>query len=97
MSYFNFNNIRQQPASIMKDERFRLLWHEDLQHSLVLLFASKQDLKDAMTFAEITNALSLHSIKNHDWHIQACSTLTGDRVFDGLEWISQQVTGKAPS
>ncbi|ESR46287.1 hypothetical protein CICLE_v10003728mg [Citrus x clementina] len=83
--------------SIMKDELFRLLWHEDLQHSLVLIFANKQDLKDAMTSAEITNALSLHSIKNHDWHIQACSTLTGDGVFDGLEWISQQVTGKAPS
>lgn len=81
----------------MKDELFRLLGHEDLQHSVVLIFANKQDLKDAMTPAEITDALSLHSIKNHDWHIQACSTLTGGRVFDGLEWISQQVTGKAPS
>ena len=84
--------------SIMKDELFRLLWHEDLQHTLLYFSLQvKQDLNDAMTSVEITNALSLHSIKNHDWHIQACSTLTGGRVFDGLEWISQQVTGKAPS
>ncbi|MCD7466057.1 hypothetical protein HAX54_002407 [Datura stramonium] len=43
----------------------------------VLAFANKQDLKDAMTPAEITDALPLHSIKTHDWHIQACCALTG--------------------
>ncbi|PON79938.1 Small GTP-binding domain containing protein [Trema orientale] len=83
--------------SIMKDELFRLLGHDDLQHSVLLVYANKQDLKDAMTPAEITDALSLHSIKNHDWHIQACSALTGDGLYDGLGWIAQRVTGKAPS
>nr|POF14428.1 adp-ribosylation factor-like protein 5 [Quercus suber] len=83
--------------SIMKDELFRLLGHEDLQHSVILVFANKQDLKDAMTPAEITDALSLHSIKNHDWHIQACCALTGEGLYDGLGWIAQRVTGKAPS
>lgn len=83
--------------SIMKDELFRLLPNEDLQQSVVLVFANKQDLKDAMTPAEITDALSLHSIKNHDWHIQACSALTGDGLYDGLGWIAQHVAGKATS
>ena len=83
--------------SIMKEEIFRLLGHDDLQHSVILVFANKQDLKDAMTPAEITDALSLHSIKNHDWHIQACCALTGDGLHDGLGWIAQRVTGKAPS
>lgn len=83
--------------TIMKDELFRLLGHEDLQQAVVLVFANKQDLKDAMTPVEITDALSLHSIKNHDWHIQACSALTGDGLYDGLGWIAQQVTGKATS
>ncbi|KAL9317972.1 hypothetical protein ACSQ67_014489 [Phaseolus vulgaris] len=83
--------------SVMKDELFRLLGHEDLQHSVVLVFANKQDIKDAMTPAEITDALSLHSIKDHDWHIQACCALTGDGLYDGLGWIAQRVTGKAPT
>lgn len=83
--------------SVMKDELFRLLGHEDLQHSVVLVFANKQDLKDAMTPAEISDALSLHSIKNHDWHIQACCALTGEGLYDGLGWIAQRVTGKASS
>jgi ADP-ribosylation factor-like protein 5B len=71
--------------SIIKDELFKLLQHEDLQSSAVLVFANKQDLKDAMTPAEISDALSLHSIKNHDWHIQACCALTGEGLWDGLE------------
>ena len=82
---------------IMKDELFRLLPHEDLQNAVVVVFANKQDLKDAMTPAEITEALSLHSIKNHDWHIQACCALTGDGLYDGLGWIAQRVAGKATS
>ncbi|RYR38506.1 hypothetical protein Ahy_A09g043549 [Arachis hypogaea] len=83
--------------SIMKDELFRLLGHDELQHSVILVFANKQDIKDAMTPAEITDALSLHSIKDHDWHIQACCALTGEGLYDGLGWIAGRVTGKAPS
>ncbi|MBA0830840.1 hypothetical protein Goarm_015342 [Gossypium armourianum] len=91
------DSVDRSRITIMKEELFRLLAHEDLQHSVILVFANKQDLKDAMTPAEITDALSLHSIKNHDWHIQACSALTGDGLYDGLGWIAQHVTGKAPS
>ncbi|KAL1341941.1 hypothetical protein AAHE18_09G123400 [Arachis hypogaea] len=83
--------------SIMKDELFRLLGHDELQHSLILVFANKQDIKDAMTPAEITDALSLHSIKDHDWHIQACCALTGEGLYDGLGWIARRVTGKVPT
>lgn len=84
-------------VSIMKEELLRLLQHEDLEHAVVLVFANKQDLKDAMTPAEITDALSLHSIKNHDWHIQASCALTGEGLYDGLGWIAQRVSGKATS
>lgn len=80
--------------AIVKDELFRLLQHDDLQQAVVLVFANKQDLKDAMTPSEISDALSLHSIKNHDWHIQACCALTGEGLYDGLGWIAQHVTGK---
>ncbi|KAK8557273.1 hypothetical protein V6N13_013548 [Hibiscus sabdariffa] len=91
------DSVDRARITIMKEELFRLLSHDDLQNSVILVFANKQDLKDAMTPAEITDALSLHSIKTHDWHIQACSALTGDGLYDGLGWIAQHVTGKAPS
>ncbi|TVU25073.1 hypothetical protein EJB05_27552 [Eragrostis curvula] len=81
--------------NIIKDELFRLLQHGDLESAVVLVFANKQDLKDAMSPAEITDALSLHSIKNHDWHIQASCAITGEGLYDGLGWIAQKVAGKA--
>ncbi|KAG6732762.1 hypothetical protein I3842_01G193700 [Carya illinoinensis] len=83
--------------AVITDELFRLLGQEDLQHSVILVFANKQDLKDAMTPAEITDCLSLHSIENHDWHIQACCALTGEGLYDGLSWIAHRVTSKGPS
>ncbi|MBA0813099.1 hypothetical protein Gohar_026981 [Gossypium harknessii] len=58
--------------TLIKDQLFRLLRHEDRQHFVILVFANKQDIKDAKTLAEITDALSLRCIKTHDWHIQAC-------------------------
>lgn len=91
------DNTDRARISIMKDELFRLLQHGDLEHSVVLVFANKQDLKEAMSPAEITDALSLHSIKNHDWHIQACCALTGEGLYDGLGWIAQKVSGKPDS
>lgn len=80
---------------IIKDELFRLLQHTDLEGAVVLVFANKQDLKDAMPPAEITDALSLHSIKNHDWHIQASCAITGEGLYDGLGWIAEKVKASA--
>lgn len=83
----------RQRIGITKQELFSLLSHEDLGQAVVLVFANKQDLKEAMSPAEISEALSLHTIKNHDWHIQACCALTGEGLFEGLGWIAQHVTG----
>ena len=79
---------------LVKDELFPLLQHEELRQAVVLVFANKQDLKGAMTAAEISDALSLHSIKHHDWHIQASCALTGEGLYDGLGWIAQHVSGQ---
>ncbi|KMZ73847.1 putative ADP-ribosylation factor [Zostera marina] len=81
--------------SIMKDELFKLLQNVDLGNTVVLVFANKHDLKDAMSPAEIIDALSLHSIKNNDWHIQASCAISGDGLYDGLRWIAQKVSGSS--
>lgn len=57
-------------------ELFNLLDHEHLQGAAILIMANKQDLKDAMTVKEMTDVLSLHTIKRHDWHIQVGSLCT---------------------
>ena len=52
---------------------FFCLWTntgKDLRNAVVLVFANKQDLKGALSSAELTQALGLHEIQNHEWHIQ---------------------------
>lgn len=53
-------------------------WWQSLRAAKILVFANKQDLKGAMTSAELSDALNLHAVKDHDWHIQACCALTGE-------------------
>uniref|UniRef100_A0A7S0RAP2 Uncharacterized protein n=1 Tax=Pyramimonas obovata TaxID=1411642 RepID=A0A7S0RAP2_9CHLO len=78
--------------AITKMELERLLGSDELERAVVLVLANKQDLKDAMTATEISENLGLHHVKSHNWQIQSCCALTGEGLFEGLEWISQQVT-----
>ncbi len=49
--------------------------------SLLILKYESSDTRTpqgAMSAAEITEALNLHAIRDHIWHIQACCALTGE-------------------
>ncbi|ELU17810.1 hypothetical protein CAPTEDRAFT_2859 [Capitella teleta] len=81
----------RERLSINKEELYRMLNCEDLRKSAVLIFANKQDLKGAMTSAEISQQLNLTSIKDHPWHIQGCCALTGEGLYSGLEWITSHL------
>lgn len=67
---------------------------QDLPKANVLIFANKQDVSGAMSAAEISTELKLTSLKGHSWQIQACCALTGEGLYAGMEWISQQVAKK---
>ncbi|CAF5060788.1 unnamed protein product, partial [Rotaria sp. Silwood1] len=54
---------------------------EQLRTAPLLIFANKQDIKDAMSSAEISKQLCLTSIKDQAWHIQACCALTGEGLY----------------
>nr|XP_002735272.1 PREDICTED: ADP-ribosylation factor-like protein 5B-like [Saccoglossus kowalevskii] len=76
---------------ITKAELYKMLAHEDLKHAAVLVYANKQDIKGSMSATEISQQLNLTSIKDHGWHIQACCALTGEGLYQGLEWITAQI------
>lgn len=57
---------------------FLLLSAQDLRKAGLLVFANKQDVKGCMSVAEISQSLQLTSVKDHQWHIQACCALTGE-------------------
>lgn len=68
----------RERLSITRQELHKILAHEELSQSAVLVLANKQDVKGSMTAAEISRQLNLTSIKKHKWQIQACCALTGE-------------------
>eukprot|EP01136_Pigoraptor_vietnamica_P007906 Opistho-1_new@42594 len=81
----------RERLSITKEELYRMLAHEDLRRACLLVYANKQDVKGSMSAAEISTQLNLTSIKDHGWHIQACCALTGEGLYQGLDWVAAQV------
>jgi ADP-ribosylation factor-like protein 5B len=76
---------------IARAELQAIVQTEELRDACLLVFANKQDLKGALSAAEISESLALHNIRTHDWHIQACCALTGDGLYPGLDWIVQRL------
>lgn len=51
----------------------------------------RQDLPNAMNAAEITDKLGLHSLRHRNWYIQATCATSGDGLYEGLDWLSNQL------
>jgi small GTP-binding protein len=80
-------------VDIAREELQRMLGEEELRDAIVLVFANKQDM-GVMSVPEITERLGLHSMKGRDWFIQGTCALTGDGLYDGLDWLSKTVSKK---
>ncbi len=77
-----------------KEELQRLLKEDELRDSVLLVFANKQDLPNAMSAAEVTEKLGLQSLRQRNWFIQATCATTGDGLYEGLDWLSNQLAKK---
>ncbi|XP_072417937.1 ADP-ribosylation factor 2-like [Chiloscyllium punctatum] len=77
-----------------RDELNRMLSEDELKDAVLLIFANKQDLPNAMTPAEITDKLSLHQFRQRIWHVQATCANNGEGLYEGLDWLSQQTCMK---
>lgn len=80
-------------VDIAREELQRMLGEEELRDAILLVFANKQDM-GVMSVPEITERLGLHSMKGRDWFIQGTCALTGDGLYDGLDWLSKTVSKK---
>ncbi|SCU92003.1 LADA_0F13586g1_1 [Lachancea dasiensis] len=69
----------------------RMLNEDEIRNATLLVFANKQDLPEAMSAAEITEKLGLHSIRQRPWFIQATCATSGEGLYEGLEWLSNSL------
>ncbi|KAI8822187.1 ADP-ribosylation factor [Fimicolochytrium jonesii] len=74
-----------------RDELQRMLNEDELRDAVLLVFANKQDLPQAMNPSEITDKLGLHALRQRQWFIQAACATTGDGLYEGLEWLSSSL------
>lgn len=77
-----------------RDELHRMLQEDELRDAVLLIFANKQDLPNAMNAPEITDKLGLHSMRNRNWYIQATCATSGDGLYEGLDWLSNELKKK---
>ncbi|XP_008010431.2 ADP-ribosylation factor 2 [Chlorocebus sabaeus] len=68
-----------------------LLEDDELRNAVLLVFANKQDLPNTMNAAEITDKLGLHSLRYRNWHIQATCATTRHGLYEGLDWLANQL------
>ncbi|XP_048502219.2 ADP-ribosylation factor isoform X2 [Beta vulgaris subsp. vulgaris] len=68
---------------------------DELRDATLLVFANKQDLPNAMTVADISDKLGLHSLRQRRWYIQTACATSGEGLYEGLEWLSSNVIIKA--
>ena len=61
-----------------------MLNEDELRDALLLVFANKQDLPNAMNAAEITDKLGLHGLRQRTWYIQVSSNFEFLRVCTEL-------------
>lgn len=77
-----------------RQELHRILSDREMKDCLLLVFANKQDLPGAMLPQEVTEKLGLDKMKERPWYVYPSCATTGDGLFQGLNWLSQNVKSK---
>ena len=75
-----------------KSQFHKLILNPNLKNATILIFANKQDLAGAKDVNKLIQDYEFFKIKEHVWHIQACSALKGEGLVTGIKWLSEQLT-----
>ena len=59
-----------------------------MRNSAILVFANKQDMKNALSAAEVAEALGMHELRGRKWHVQSAVATQGLGLYEGLDWLS---------
>merc|ERR1712227_1113668 len=74
------------------EELQKMLSEDELRDAILLVFANKQDLPNAMPVHDLQEKLGLSSLRYRKWFIQSTCATTGDGLYEGLDWLSNNVT-----
>ncbi|XP_070559607.1 ADP-ribosylation factor 4 [Ptychodera flava] len=75
-----------------QEELNKMLNEDELRDAILLVFANKQDLPNAMPVSEVTEKLGLNLLRNRKWYIQSACATQGDGLYEGLDWLSNELS-----
>ncbi|KAK3570846.1 hypothetical protein QTP86_028277, partial [Hemibagrus guttatus] len=85
------SNDRERVAE-SADELSKMLQEDELRDAVLLVFANKQDLPNAMPVSELTDKLGLQSLRSRTWYVQATCATQGTGLYEGLDWLSNELS-----
>uniref|UniRef100_A0A914IG71 ADP-ribosylation factor 6 n=1 Tax=Globodera rostochiensis TaxID=31243 RepID=A0A914IG71_GLORO len=71
-----------------RQELHKIINDREMRDALILIFANKQDLPEAMKPAEIQDKLGLLRLRDRNWYVQPSCATGGDGLQEGLTWLS---------
>mmetsp|Transcript_34675 Transcript_34675/g.95870 ORF Transcript_34675/g.95870 Transcript_34675/m.95870 type:complete len:305 (-) Transcript_34675:46-960(-) len=77
-----------------REELGKFMNEEELRDAVLLVFANKQDLPNAMPEDEVCEKLGLHNLRQRQWFLQGSSIHAADTIYEGLEWLGQALKGE---
>jgi len=75
-------------------ELTRMMNEEEMRNAVLLVFANKQDLPNAMSTEMMQDKLDLNQFRGRTWYVQPAVGTTGDGLYEGLEWLSAALSKK---
>ncbi|KAL5562432.1 hypothetical protein UlMin_032179 [Ulmus minor] len=95
---FVVDSSDRERISDARQELNRILNENDeLSNATLLVFANKQDLPNAMSSGEMADKLGLHLLPHRRWYIQNTSATSGEGLYEGLEWLSNNLPTNLPN
>mmetsp|Transcript_17869 Transcript_17869/g.24812 ORF Transcript_17869/g.24812 Transcript_17869/m.24812 type:complete len:187 (+) Transcript_17869:157-717(+) len=77
-----------------KEEVWEVLNSPELSKVILLIFANKQDLPNALSGEEVSNGLEMKKIENHPWNVQPVCAVSGEGLDEGFDWLADQLKAK---
>ncbi|XP_026130607.1 ADP-ribosylation factor 4-like [Carassius auratus] len=74
------------------EELNAMLAENEMRDAVLLVLANKQDLPKAMPVHELTDRLGLHALRGRQWFVQATCAVQGSGLYEGLDWLSDQLS-----
>lgn len=78
-----------------REELMSMLDSDELSSIPLLVYANKQDMPRALSPAAVAAKLDMAKLRGREWHVQGCSALTGDGLYEGLDWLAGSVMAAA--